>query len=366
VSWRAWRALLLFGACGCGAAAPPSADAVAARAAQPVAVAPRRSDVDRRLAFYQAKLAASPRHYPALAALAMAELDKAKETGDPSWLSRARDHATQSSAIQPNVAALKAAAQLASYTHRFAEALELCRQARAAYPPDTSLAALQVEALLGLGRRDDATAVLRELTEDDFYAAFAHGAIEVAAGDAAAAATAFERAAARAAAEGVVALQRFALVSAAGALLDGGDPAAARRYLDAAAPLGQGDRRLRLHQAEWLELAGRRAEALAVIEALLREHDEAELHRNAARLARQLGEARRASAHVAAARASFERALAAGEVYPLEGLAWLLLEANLELPRARALAEQNLVHKRDASARRLLAEAQRRATPSAR
>ncbi|MEZ4360940.1 MAG: hypothetical protein R3B48_12225 [Kofleriaceae bacterium] len=333
---------------GAGAQAPsPASASVAGDAA-----ATERTDPERRVAFYEAKLAASPRHYPSLASLAVAELDRAKETGDPSWLARARTHAAASMAIQANVQALKAQAQLASYAHRFAEAVELCQRARAIYPPDTSLAALEVEAQLGLGEATAAAAALATFPADDFYAAFARGLIAAAAGDGPGAAAAFARAAERAAAERVVALQRFALVSAAGALLDTDDADAAAPYLEQAERLGADDRRLRLHRAEWQEQTGHRGEALRALEALIAERDEPELRRRAARLARQEGRPEVAAAHFAAARAGYQRGLDAGERYPLEGLAYLLLEAGVDLPRARAAAEQNLEHKRDASARR--------------
>ncbi len=357
-------ALALTWALTAGCAATASPKAVAPTAAPPATAAHRQAEaaspLDRRLAFYEAKLAASPRHYPSLALLATAELDKAKETGEPSWLGRARRHVARSMELQPNFQAMKAGAAIASYSHHFAEALDLARAARQVYPPDTSVAALEVEALLGLGQDAAAAAALAGLEADDFHASFARGLVAAAAARFAEAAAHYERAAAHAASAQVPELERFALVSAAGALLDGGDGAAARPYLERAAAIGDagGDLRLAVHRAEALELGGEPAAALAAFEALLARRDDAELHRQAARLARQLGDAPGAARHVTAARARYQRGLDAGEIYPLEGYSLLLSEAGLEPALALELARKNLEHKRDASARAALERAQ--------
>lgn len=318
------------------------------------------TEADRRVAYYEAKLAGLPRHYPSLALLASAELEKAKETGDPAWLARARLSVAESMAIQPNVEAMKAGAAIASYSHRFADALELARRARAAYPPDTGVAALEVEARLGLGDVDAAEKTLATFPADDFHAAFARGLVFAARGKAADAASSYALAAERAAAEGVAPLTLFATVSAAGAYLDSGDPAAARPFLDRAESLDGNDRRLRIHRVEWLEATGRRDEALAAVEALIESRDEAELRRRAARLSRERGDAARAETHFAAARALYRIPIEAGEAYTLEGMALLLAEAGVDLDEAVALATRNLEWKRDAAAREALEFARER------
>jgi Tetratricopeptide repeat len=316
------------------------------------------SQTDRHLAYYQAKLVAAPRHYPSLALLASAQLDKGKETGDPQWIARARASVERSLAIQPNVEAMKVGAAIASYSHRFADALRFARLARAAYPPDTAVAALEVESYLGLGDLDAAVATLTTFPADDFHAAFARGLVAVAEKRAADAATAYALAAQRAAAEHVVALQLFAIVSAAGALLDAGDAVGARSFLDRAIAIDRDDRRLRIHLAEWLEATGRGQDALASLEQLLAERPDADLHRRAFRLARGGSDTARADLHFKAARAAYQRGIDAGEAYSFEGMVLLLTEARTDLALAVALAKRNLEVKRDASARSALEIAQ--------
>jgi hypothetical protein len=305
------------------------------------------SDADRRIAFYEAKLASLPRHYPSLALLASAQLDKVKETGDPSWVAAARSSVQRSMAIQPNAEAMKAGAAIASYSHRFAAALTAARAARAVYPADTSVASLEVEAQLGLGELDAAEQLLTTFPADDFHAAFARGLVAVARKRYPQAALEYAKAADRAAAESVTSLQVFALVSAAGAL----------PYLDRAAVLSPMDRRLGIHRAEWMEKSGHPEQALVALEALLAQREDAELHRRACRLARAAGDGARAQRHFDAARAGYQRAIDAGEGYTLEAMSYLLSEADVELPLAVTLAQRNLETKRDASARAALTQA---------
>lgn len=369
--------LLLAAACAGRAPAPAAGRApvdtaaAGAPAASAASAASAGSELARRLAFYEAKVAASPQHYPSMAQLAMAQLDMAKETGDPAWLARARAQVKRSTEIQPSFQALKAAAAIASYSHHFAEALALARQALVVYPPDTAVLALEVEAQLGLGEPAAAELILSRFPRDDFHWCFANGLVMQALRRFDASAAFYELAASRAAAEGVTELRRFALVSAAGAYLDGGDPDRAVPYLlmaEAVPPMrsldGLRDRRRAIHLIEWLETTGKPAEALAGLEELLAERDEPDLHRHAARLARALVAERRltdpaiAARHFAAARAGYQRVLDAGEIYALEGLSLLLTEAGVEPALALELAQRNLEHKRDASAQAALKRAQ--------
>jgi hypothetical protein len=328
------------------------------------------SELERRLAFYEAKVRSSPQHYPSMAQLAMVQLDLAKETGDPAWLARARAQVKRSMEIQPSFQAMKTAAAIASYSHHFAEALTLAQQARGVYPPDTALISLEVEAQLGLGELAAAERLVRSFPDIDFHAAFALALVAMAQRRFDGAAAFYEVAASRAADQQVPALRRFALVSAGGALLDGGNLDRAAYLLlqaEGVPPLrpvdGRRDRRLSIHLIEWIEAIGKPADALAGLEELLAERDDPELHRHAARLARSLVAARRladpsiAERHFAAARAGYQRVLDAGEIYALEGYSLLLSEAGVEPALALELAQRNLEHKRDASAKAALQRA---------
>ena len=377
ISMRALLGLLVLGT-GCAARAPaPAAPPESSSTPLPAPVAATApvaalagSELERRLAFYEAKLRSSPTHYPSMAQLAMVQLELAMETGDPAWLGRARAQVKRSMAVQPNFQAMKTAAAIASYSHHFAEALAFAQQARAVYPADTSVTSLEVEAQLGLGELAAAERLVTSFPELDFHAAFANGLVAVAQRRFEAASAFYELGASRAAAQKVPALQRFALVSAGGALLDGGDVDRAAHLLllaEGVPPMhpidGRRDRRLTIHLIEWIEAIGKPADALAGLEELLAERDDPELHRHAARLARTLVASRRladpsiAARHFAAARAGYQRVLDAGEIYALEGYSLLLSEAGVEPALAVELAQRNLEHKRDASAKAALERA---------
>jgi len=327
----------------------------------PPAAAGEKVTADRRIAFYRSRLEADPRHYPSLALLAGAELDRARETGDPEWLARARRNVDLSMAIQPNFEAMKTGAAIANYSHRFAEGAAWARRAREAWPSDTGVTALLAEAHLGLGEIDEAARLLApESAPDDYHTAFARGLVSAARGEGARASEEFACAARFAAEAGAKELELFSTVSAAGALLDAGRPEAALPHLLRADSMDSTDVRLRIHRAEYLEATGRIEAALLQVEELIGERDGADLRRHAFRLARELGRDARAEEHFAAARRLYERPIAAGEVYTLEGLARLLAEAGVDLDAAVALAARNLEWKRDAAAHEALSLARSR------
>jgi tetratricopeptide (TPR) repeat protein len=322
---------------------------------EPAATRPKPASVAERIAYYQKQVAAHPKHYPAYSRLGSAWLDNARQAYDPAALAQARNSLKQSLAIQPNYEALHGLAAAANYSHRFAEALDWCRQAAATAPQDKSVVAMQVEALLGLGRFDEATAIAGSGEASDFYTAAARGHCHSAAGRREQAAAAFGRAAELASQRQDLAV--WATTTAAGVWLDSGDLAKARPLLDAAAKLDAGDSFLRIHFAELAEAEGRPAEALRIYEELLKTQVDPELHRRAAGLARQLGRAESAESHFAAAEKLCLRAGQSGEFYGLETLANLYCDAQRRPSEALRLAEQNLEHKRDAGAKETLARA---------
>ncbi len=95
------------------------------------------------------------------------------------------------------------------------------------------------------------------------------------------------------------------------------------------------------------EQEGRLAEALTFYE---KSGGDPEAHRAAASLARRLGRTEEARRHFEAAERSCRRILDAGEIYSLESLARLYLDAGVNLEEAKALARRNLEFKRDRSA----------------
>ena len=303
-----------------------------------------------RVAYYSAQVRKSPRHYPAHAQLGEAYLDQARETLAPAAIGRARAALERSLAIQVNFEALKGMAALCDFTHRFGDAAEWGARAAAAWPADTEVTALQVEAYVGMGERDAAAAILESAHPpegEDFHLAAARGLWLADGARAAEAADAFVRAAELARVARVDELVVWAQVSAAGVWLDHGDPARAAPFLRDAARSRRDDRRLAIHRAELLVADGDLAAAAALYRSLLSRADDPEIHRRLALIARDRGREDERVRHFAAAERGFRRVLDAGEIYTLEALARLYLDHRVHLAEAAALSARNLRYKRD-------------------
>lgn len=324
--------LVLALACASGAPAPP--------------------DPETRIRYYSKRVEDDPRLYPAHALLGEAYLARARVTHDPGDVARARAAFERSMAIQPNGESLAGLAALCGFGHRFEEALSWGRQAADANREDPRVRALLVEALLGLGRDEEARALLPDdgAAPADFYTASALGAWMKANGRLDEAARAFQAAARFASRENVKPLVVWARVSEAAVWLDAGDLAKARPLLEAIRRDAPEDRFLREHEAELAQREGRLEEALSLYEGLIRSGGSPEAHRAAASLARRLGRTQEARRHFEAAERFYRRILEAGEIYSLESLARLYLDAGVNLEEAKALARRNLEFKRDRSA----------------
>jgi tetratricopeptide (TPR) repeat protein len=321
----------------------------------PLACTARRpapsSDAATRIRYYDARVREHPRLYPAYTQLGAAYLDQARATLDPAALRHARAALTRSLEIQASFEALKTMTALCNFTHRFAEALEWGRQAALASPGDTEVTALRVEAHLGLGERDAAAALIAATgAREDFHLVVARARWLAESDRTAEAAAAFTGAAEVAHRSGVDELVVWAEVSAAGVWLDADQPDGAVAHLDRAARLRPDDRRLRVHRAELLAARGDHEAALVLYRADLRDVDDPEVHRRVALILRDLGRRRDAEVHFGAAERGFRRALDAGEVYTLEGLALLYAEHRVRRSEAIMLSGRNLAYKRDRSA----------------
>ncbi|HEX9743547.1 MAG TPA: tetratricopeptide repeat protein [Nitrospiraceae bacterium] len=310
------------------------------------------------------KLSEHPRLFAVYTQLAAAYLDKARETHDPTFLTRGRDAGERSVAIQPNVLAFNVMAGLCNFAHRFECALEWGRRAAAANPTDTAVTALLVEAYMGLGRYEDAAKLLPPpgVKAGDFYTAAALGQWLASQLRYDEAVDAFLDAAKFARATGASDLTVWAEVRAAGALLDWGRPGPARSHLEAAAGLGPGNpvawKMLHLHWAEFYEAEGQLDKALAVYEGLLEEQEDPAIRHKAFLVARWLGQEVRAHKHFGAAEQGFQRVIDAGEIYTLGGLARLYADGDVKIEHALALAQRNLEYKRDIEAEATLAYVQ--------
>ncbi|MCG8417489.1 MAG: tetratricopeptide repeat protein [Proteobacteria bacterium] len=330
---------------GCGANGPQPA--VRSNAAEP--------EIERRIRYYRARVAAYPRLYPAHNRMAAALLARARLTWSPRDVAHARSALRRSLDIQPNFEAFKIMAALHNFAHRFDEARQWAVRAADAWPGDTEVIALLVEAYVGLGQADKAAELLPAEVGDDFYLVSARAQWLESQGRRKDAASMFVRAAEIAHRVGVRDLVVWGSVRAAGVWLDGGEPERAQPYLTRAKRLEPGDRQLRVHLAEFMTARGHPKQALAIYEALLEERDDAFVHHAAFLVARSIGEVARAGVHYRAAESAYRHVVDAGEVYTLESLARLYGQARLSLGQALTLAERNVRYKKDRSAKETVA-----------
>jgi tetratricopeptide (TPR) repeat protein len=319
-----------------------------------------------KVADLSARVAAHPRLYPAWAQLAEAHLERARLTHDPSDVDAARTALETSLGIQENYEALKLATALANFRHRFAEALAFGARATLAYPSDTSILAMRIEALAGLGRLEEAEAMLEAAGDPakDFFLVTSKARVLIERGDVAGALDAFARAARLAHDAGAPAFEAWANLRIAEQLIDSGDAAKAPPFVAAARRLAPPTHDLEVHEAELEAAQGRPADALARVEALLAKRDDPFLHAAAVPLAREAGRPDAAKRHHEAAERTFTAVVAHGEIYTLEALARLYADDGANPARALEIARRNFEHKRDASARILLEKAGRAARAS--
>ena len=315
-----------------------------------------------KIAYYQKQIEKHPKHYPAYARLGRAWLDQARKTYDPAALAEARSALRRSLEIQPNYEALHDSAAAANYSHRFEEALKWCRQAAEAFPEDKGIVAMQVEALLALGRSDEARSAIggKDAPIGDFYSAAALGHWHVSKGQREEAVAQFLAAARFAKQQKADSLALWATVTAAGVWLDSGNLPLSKPLLNEAAKLDPDEPFLKTHWAELAAAESRPAEALRIYDELLIRQVDPELHRRAYVLARELGQQKTADEHLAAAEKLCRRALDADEVFSLETLANLCCDAG-RFGDAVRFAEQNIKFKNDAAAKETLARARQSA-----
>lgn len=314
----AWAALALVSAAslaGCRATGSGSA-----AASGPLGLA------ETRIGIAEQKLADAPLLYPVWAELGEAHLDRARVTRAPEDVQAARAAFERSLAVQENAVALRGMIALANYRHRFEEALEWVPRARAAWPEDSTVLGLEVEALLSLaaadpGRLDEARGAVarRAIDERDFHARAARARLWLAEGHVDDAAQEF-LAAADVARKESAELARWAIVRAAAAWIDTGSPDRAAPLLDECLAQAPDDVDALVHLAEVHAGLGDDAAALAAYERALTLVNDPMLHASAAPLAATLGDNERAAHHAEIAERELMRAVAAGEDYTQNAL----------------------------------------------
>lgn len=134
--------------------------------APPAAPAARGPDDPRTIARLQERLRRAPDDAEAAAALGLALLQRARETGDPGLYAPAE--AALQAALRAEPAQLDAMigqGALALARHRFAEALGWGERARAAAPRRAAVYGVLVDAYVELGRYDEAVAAAQQMVD---------------------------------------------------------------------------------------------------------------------------------------------------------------------------------------------------------
>lgn len=137
------------------------ATACASQAPPPVAEAPAD-----RISTLQDHLRQDPRDQHSATELGLAYLQKARETSDPSYLTRADGVLHQALELAPRDAdTLIGLGSLALSRHQFQDGLDLGQQAVAADPYKAAGLAVEADALTELGRYDEAVDVLQRMVD---------------------------------------------------------------------------------------------------------------------------------------------------------------------------------------------------------
>lgn len=146
-------ALLAIGAAG----APREAD-------EPRAAATRTAaEPEARL---QATLARVPGNYRAWSELGLLYVDRARTSADPSYYDKADGAFTKALALRPDdPTALTGSAALAAARHEFADALRLADRAIALNSFDATAHGVRADALVELGRYDDAAEAVQRMLD---------------------------------------------------------------------------------------------------------------------------------------------------------------------------------------------------------
>lgn len=301
---------------------------------------PTTLSADVRIQDYANRIAEHPRIYATYLGLSQAYLDKARETYDPIWLTKAQAAAQTSLDIMPSLEGYKMQGRIAAFRHRFEDALEWSRRAAALLSADVvdgGVTGLQVEALMGLKRYDEARALLPAdgAPQTDFHIAAATGHWLVSQGRRDEAAEAFLAASRIAAAQDAPSLAAWGEVMAAGVYLDVGALDPARPHLRAAAAFDAGNSELRIHEAELLVAEGDTEAAIAIYEKVLEQSAAPEIHRRIFVLAHGRGDDALARTHFEAAERILVRPLKLGEIYTRDELVRLYTDSGATPDDAR-------------------------------
>jgi len=124
------------------------------------------SAADRAIVQLQQRLAGAPNDLMATDGLGSAYLQKARESGDPAFYTKAVGLFDKALAIAPNdQAGIIGASMAAAARHDFARALELAQQAVSLDPEDPDAQGALGDALVELGRYDEALSAFQQMLD---------------------------------------------------------------------------------------------------------------------------------------------------------------------------------------------------------
>jgi tetratricopeptide (TPR) repeat protein len=124
------------------------------------------TSVDTRIQTLQHKLQADPNDWQAYSQLGLAYLQKARETGDPTYYQRTEEALNKASSFQPgDYTTLSAQAALALARHQFRDALELGEQARQIDPERAYAYGVMADAQIELGQYSGAVETLQRMVD---------------------------------------------------------------------------------------------------------------------------------------------------------------------------------------------------------
>jgi tetratricopeptide (TPR) repeat protein len=148
-------------AIGTAVGAPPQTSG------EPAVTAPAGDPLTQRISALQTGLDRVPGNYTAWAELGYAYLTQARLTADPGLYARAEGAFDKALALRPkdNDTALTGLAALAAARHEFAEALELTDRSLAANDFSPTTYAVRTDALVELGRYDEARVAVQRLLD---------------------------------------------------------------------------------------------------------------------------------------------------------------------------------------------------------
>jgi tetratricopeptide (TPR) repeat protein len=147
--------------------ASPVATAPASTAATPAAGIANQPGVSGVIAALQTRLRAVPGDWQSLATLGSAYVEQARVTGDPSYYPKAQEALERSLTLNTtdNFAALSGLGALAAARHDFAAALQWADKGLAINPDNSTLYGVRTDALVELGRYDEAQIAVQKMAD---------------------------------------------------------------------------------------------------------------------------------------------------------------------------------------------------------